>query len=260
MKEAKLKLLNDLYERISAFPELIRLAEKIVQNEFNLSNNYENPLNWADRKIEDVIDEIRDNMVHLVIGEVMKGYNVSVDSSKIKELAKNNGFDAFAIAKYLEKKYLSRADEIAFQQILERAQKFLPTIYEGFENRMPDVEEIVKKNRLILRHYGMDWGLDTGPYLYNFLSDAEALEKLIRVVLLKEEPSKAHSGHISSAYLNANGRDALERKELYTVIKAIKIHKNHKVIIWLESEEDARRVAEVLLGKKNPNWSGKEGG
>lgn len=238
--------MNELFSALSKTPDLFKLAENIFEREFNLSieDYYLNPFDNCSIEIRYMLDKIKKKLVDAVIREVTKDYTLTINTSDIPEELMED-FDAVLLADYIKKQFLSRADEIAFEQILAKARELLPRRWD----RDIEIDEIVQKNRLVLRCY-LDWSYSV-PILYYFCEKLTALERLTYVVLEGKKPSKTHQMAIAYKYQQCGTyEEILKRKEFYGPIKTTKIHKNGKLYVWFKSENDARRIAEVLLKKK----------
>ncbi len=246
----KLELLNHLWERFKAIPEMIRLAHGIVMAEFDLENEYESPFD-VEYEIKNLADKVEKDLTKFVVRLVVGGLNVSVNVDEVYGRFKGK-FNAVEIAKYVETEYLSRADDLAFKHTLEKARELLPYSvrnsysYEEDPDAKLKLAKIQKKNKLVLQ-YHLDWGFGA-PVMYGFLEAAPALEKLARIVLKGEKPSTVRALDITHAYWNnTTAEEVLQKKELAGPIQAVKVHKNGNVYFWFESEENARKVAEVLI-------------
>lgn len=240
----KLELLNHLWERFRAIPELVRLAHEIVMVEFDLEDEYKSPFD-LEYEIENLANKVEKSLTNFVVKLVVGSLNVSVDVDEVYRRFKGN-FNAVEIAKYVETEYLSRADDLAFEEILEKARRLLPHAVIIESDPDTKVVKILKKNKLVLQCY-LDWGFGK-PHMFDFLEAASALEMLARVVLKGAKPSRAGAWAIHKAYWNdSTAEEVLQKKELTGPIGAVKVHKNGNVYFWFESEEDARRVAEVLI-------------
>ena len=186
--------------------------------------------------------KILDILARLVIRATTSSLNININVSEIKEKLKEFK-DIQKVVEYINDKYIKHADEIAFNQILERARKLLPL--------NPSIEQILKGNKLILRHY---CNLrDPAPYLGDFLNSATALEELAIIVLKQERPSTVHPCYdIFNTYWNLDPQTITEKKQLPpgNPIRAVKLYKNGRVDFWFETPEDARKVAEVLINGK----------
>lgn len=245
----KLELLNRLWERIKATSDIIRLAHETMKAEFDLENNYESPFDEAFNQ-ETLIEKMEEKLINFVIRLMTKGLNVPVRTYDVYTRFKGN-FDAVEVARYVEENYLNRADELAFEKILEQARRLLPYSL-IHEEPGKIIEGILEKNRLVLNFY-MDWSVSGTPYkLHDFTDATAALLKLAKIVLMDATPSKVRADEVYSKYWYSNSEgEVLEKKEFFGPITAVKVYKNGKVRFWFESEEAARKVAEVLVhGRK----------
>ena len=243
----KLELLNSLWERVKAVPGIVGLAHEIVMAEFDLKNEYESPFDLK-YEIGNLADKIERSLANFVVRLVVGDLNVRVKVDEVYERFKGN-FNAVEIARYVENAYLSRADDLAFKEILEKARGLLPYSVRNESDPDTKVAKILKKNKLVLEYY-LDWSFGK-PLMYGFLEAASALEKLARV-LGGEKPSKVEAWMTRAYWNDSTAEEVLQKKKLAGPVTAVKVHKNGKVYFWFESVEDARKVAEVLVRGRLP--------
>lgn len=244
----KLELLNQLWERIKATSEIVRLAHETVKAEFNLKENYESPFDEVFSQ-NTLIEKMEEKLIKFVVSFMTRGLNVPVNTYDIYTRFRGN-FDAVEVARYVEENYLSKADELAFEKILNEARSLLP--YSLLHDDDKAVEEILEKNKLVLNFY-MDWSVSGTPYgIHRFADATAALFKLAKIVLMDATPSKVRADEVYSKYWYVNSEeDVLEKKQFHGPITAVKVYKNGNIRFWFESEEAARKVAEVLMhGRK----------
>jgi len=241
----KMELLNNLWERVKVIPEIVELAHRITMAEFDLSEVYGSPFNEG-YKLAEVVDEIEENLIKFVITRTTAGLNLRVNFYDVHSKFKGS-FDAVKVAEYIEKEYLTRADDLAFQELLENARELIPYSIRDEKDPQAALAEIHKKNRLVLRHHIL-WDLTT-PYTHDFLTRATALEKLAKVVLWGHSPSTVRAYGVQNAYwYDSSTGEVLQKKEIFnSPIVAVKVYRNGKALFWFASEDDARKVAEVLV-------------
>ncbi|WP_148212101.1 hypothetical protein [Ferroglobus placidus] len=234
----KLQLLNDLWKRVKVLPEITELANKVVIAEFGVEE-HSSPFSYAGYNIRAILDDVRKELFRFVADLLVEDTNVRVDFADLYDRFKD--FDAVEVARYIEEKYLRQADELAYREIVSRARALLPA-------HNVSLEKILKGRKLVLQYY-LHWSYGK-PYIHDFLEAASALEKLAKIVLWRVKPSTARGHAIYNAYWNdTTDEEVLQKKELGGPIEAVKVHKNGNIYFWFKSEEDAKKVAEVLLSE-----------
>ena len=199
--------------------------------------------------IEQQIKYAKSKLIDLAIERILDEYdvkNVSI-SDKDKESFKEKDFDENAIKEHIVENYIKKADELAFKEILSRARELVPRFWKDYEPRKPTIDDIVKNKKLVLRVYWYFEHLD-----WNTIQSLNALEKLMYVVVMNTRPSQAEAriGKILNIMRDSQGY-AQARHYIYVngVIDSFRIYKNGKAEFRFRKEEDAKKVAEVLLSE-----------
>jgi len=247
--ESEYYILDELYRRVSDIIDVLDEAKRIVSEKFNVHESWMNPFDTY--KAQRAVEEIRNDLVDFLLRQITKDINVPVDRDEVvkflDETVGKLGFSSAFIVNFVKAKYLSRADELAYNHIIEKAKGMIPIFYTEYERRDATLDDIVKGRVLILKTY-VDWGF-TFPSKRYLLEGLYGLEKLIMIVCRGEAPSTVKANFISSIYYNASTHEDLTAKyEIENdVVEAIKLFKNRKVKIWFKRREDAVKVAQALL-------------
>ena len=236
--------LNNIWKEIKALQDKAKhincMWNEQSKDKYDLIEEY---------SIEQQIKYAKSKLIDLAIERILDEYNVKnvSISDKDKESFKEKDFDENAIKEHIVENYIKKADELAFKEILSRARELVPRFWKDYEPRKPTIDDIVKNKKLVLRVYWYFEHLD-----WNTIQSLNALEKLMYVVVMNTRPSQAEAriGKILNIMWDSQGY-AQARHYIYVngVIDSFRIYKNGKAEFRFHKEEDAKKVAEVLLSE-----------
>lgn len=235
--------LNAVWNEIKKLREGVNRINDIYKKEsgydFHLISEY---------SVEQMIKEARSQLVELAVKKTLEKYNIHNVSVSVedKEKFEEGEFDEKCIENYIVKRYIGNADELAFKEIVSQARELLPALWDGIDRKELKVEDIVKNKKLVLRVY---WN-------YEFLDwrccgYINALDKLINIIIKGEKPSCVSAGMGDMVYSASTHSADFAQAKPYVydngVVKSLRIYKNGKLEVQFYREEDAKKVAEVLV-------------
>lgn len=254
----KLKTLVALYEPFRAIVAALDDAAKSVEIDFAPMDKYENPFS-NEYDLRGAVAKIRENLIRFTIRRLMRDYpNITIDEKAVvKNLNEKHGelgFDVECIHAHLRENYLVNADAVSLQEILTKARNRLPVIWENGNRKTLTVADIVHKDKLLLRCWA-DWSFvdkyGGRPHInYDSIGELAAFEKLVNIMLNGSKPSTARGEFISTIHWRVETKEeALRRHTVNSVIRSVRLFKNGKFEVQFHREEDAVKVARVLLGE-----------
>lgn len=233
----------------------------------NIDERYD-PFDEVFRKFGEALNVLRENLsarYESLVHDVLIP-NVNLDKCDFPELMKKFGadhFDAFIIAGELKGLYDQRAT-VSLNQILSDARSLLPYVLDnsriatGASEWGPasKPEHILKGKRLELRFHRFHTYGGNDDYASvdsEGIPQVAAIDQLSRVILGGADPGTVQST-IPEILFRTRTVSELFRKIPIgrgSPIIAIRIFKSGRFDVVYAREEDARRVAEVLVGSKN---------
>lgn len=247
--EEKKHNLNDIWENIKKAKEEIAAAneryKEVTEEDLGI---------FDDWKIYPEIQKAKNVLVRRAVEQTFKKNkirNIRVKEN-IEEQFKERDFREEDIEKYITDLYLKNANKIAYDQILSKAQMLLPTVFnERNLMRKTEAADILEKKKISLKifwHYG---AID-----YYEQEKIDALEKLINILILGEEPAKTEGKYISNEIRRFRTYEDHSQARHYIfengVLTGFKIFKNGKFQIQFTMEEEARKIAEELTKIGDP--------
>ncbi len=234
--------LNNIWKDIKLIQKLAEYInkdwEKYSKSKLDLINEH---------VLEQEIKKAKSELVSLAIKNTLSKHNILnvTVSDKDRESLEKKDFDEKAIEEYIVENYVKKADELAFKEILSQARELLPRFWEGFKPRKPTINEIVKNKKLILKVYWYYTVID-----WRDIGHINALDKLTRIVLRNIKPTQA-IGRMGEIVDMVDRYNDFAQAKLYEygngIIKSFRIYKNGKLEVLFYKEEDAKKIAEILI-------------
>jgi len=260
--EKNCERINQYWQMVKETEEKLNKLAAQFKEEWN-TEKYENPLEEG-YAMNQLVENIRKRLISFIVTRYNKAYcpNVTININDVIQEMKieENGFDALEIAKHIRKKYILNAASLSFREILNNARKLLPVFWENYSRRQTTKADILEGRKLILRMPLTDYGKSVSPenrYYLNSdnLKNLNAFEKFVKVVIDKKSPLDVENGDLANLY-PYHSSDMFETKEYKrNHIERLRLFKNSKLAIWMDSEKNASIVAETLT---IDHYNGKE--
>ena len=241
----ELTLINELYEKASKTPQLLKDIEKRFADAFG-EDGYSNPFHERADELANAVKRIKEDLTQFVAHRVAKIAEI-VNSEEVSKEFADKDFDARAIRDYVKRQFDERADELSLKSIEAKAAKLVS--YGSWDTgRKPIVSR--EGTKLKLYKY-MDWSFGGTPMgIWDLHGELAALERLAHTAINGAKPSDAirYSSEISSRYSSfQHSTDCLNKQEFIGVIRAVKVHKNGNLYVWLRNESSAAALASALV-------------
>lgn len=259
--------LNQVFDKVRSNIFSNRSDVYALTKQLEMNERYD-PFDEVFRKFGEALDALREklsaeyeSLVHRTLIP-----NVNLEKYDFADLMKKFGidhFDAFIIAGELKTLFDQRAT-VSLNQILNDARSLLP--YVSDKSRLASgspewapaskPEHIVKGRRLELRFHrfhiygGND---DHASVDSEGIPQVAAIDQLSRVILGGADPGTVESTISQILFRTRTAPELFKKISIggSSPIVAIRIFKSGRFDVAYASEEDARRVAEVLVGSKN---------
>jgi len=124
------------YRKVRKFLATLTQVNKEFIGQEQIAEDYYSPFRES-YQLETVVSDIWNRVVEFVVEKERsaKCPNVTTNPGEIKDkLIKKYGvlgFSSTFIKKYIKIHYINKADKLSYQEILDEAQKMLPTIEQG---------------------------------------------------------------------------------------------------------------------------------
>jgi len=241
---------NTAHERFSHLAEEANSVKIWFAQEFGLEeDSYRNPCD-ARLEVERVIENARRSLARFVIqnlGETLIP-NIPLNWEEVLRQVPvcEEGFDARAILKHIQKTYVQDAHDKSLQALLTKARRLLPHV--GWKEERT-LAQVVKKNVLTLHKYLYD---GDGSRSFEPGGECDTLQKVVRIVLEDADPVTVDTGAtpISEVMRQRKGNEVLQDVTFSTGwITKVRCHRNGKLLVAMRGETAAERVAKLLLEK-----------
>jgi hypothetical protein len=244
MDQTEISQINAAWNILADIPAQYEAAWTALTGLYTFKSDYDNPLYTYSGS--DVVSELRTKLIKFVIAEITENVNYEVDGRAIynhvnAELGEH-GFDAQIIVDFITEQYEAHADELSLKAIKKRVRVLRPHFIEDGEERVPELNELVKKDTLTLRCY-LSW-LPSMDYI-RFVSGVTAFEQYVRIDVLNELPGKVKAWQIAREYTSADGGLGA-RKIVSDIFESAQLYKNATVRIRFKAGY-AERIAKAIL-------------
>lgn len=246
MNTEEIAALNEAYTKIATIPKQVEEAEIILVENFEFKEDYYNPLHCYDSA--KLLIELRGKLINYVIRTITKSVNYEINEREIYEHINNTlgelSFDAQAIINYISENYEAKADELSLKTIKNKMHSLVPHIHgSGWAMRKPEMDELLKKDTLILRCY-LSW-----EYRFNyneFMERMSAFEKYVSIELVGAKPSETEARYFNQAYSSYDDNGLGIRNMGGSFYQSVQIHKNGTLRVRFKSGY-AERIAKAIL-------------
>lgn len=246
MRELNLDGIKEKYNQVKAFMGTLGKISRDFNTEQGITDDYAGPFNQRD-DLQRLVAEIRKNLISFLVRQLNTELcpNVTISEDDIeKELTEKFGelgFSAHFIHHHIQANFVTRSVILSYQEILTKARYLLPTFWNSHERREPTLDDILEGRKLSVRAY-------MNSYSSNSRDGLTALEKLVKIILDDEDPTRVSADQISTVY--NTGDDSYGVRELQDKnIEKVRAHKNNKFLVYFKDEEKAQKVAQALLNK-----------
>ena len=259
--------LNQVFDKVRSNIFSNRSDVYALTKQLEMNERYD-PFDEVFRKFGEALDALREKLSAEYESLVHRALipNVNLEKYNFADLMKKfetDHFDAFIIAGELKTLFDQRAT-VSLNQILNDARSLLPNVSDksrlasGSPEWAPasKPEHIVKGRRLELRFHrfhiygGND---DHASVDSEGIPQVAGIDQLSRVILGGADPGTVESTIPEILFRTRTATELFKKISIggSSPIVAIRIFKSGRFDVAYASEEDARRVAEVLVGSKN---------
>ena len=232
---------DETFKKIKAmYEEYMRLREQVARElVIPEDESWRNPLS-SHYVFQDILRETRKALIDLTIQEFQdENPNLKIDTSKLYEHLNNVMQDDFkeqVILSWLKEEYSGKERELSLKNIIENARKLMG--HDGLHGKRIKLELW-----LTLSYSGTVFSYD--------LEKINAVEKLAKIILENADPRTVEGNEISKRVFLAREDFIFKKHKLFTgPIKSFRLYKNGRLDLEFKTEEDARKVYEVMKGEE----------
>lgn len=256
--------MNDYNKYFKLYNDFLKNHKENVSNfqkEFNLSDDYQNPLNIYTYKFENKVMGIKDRLIGFLIKKIQKENCPNIEINDTEIIKKHNEVfkeivNSEFIISFIKEKYINHSINLSYEEILKTAKRLCP--YSIINKKNADslnIDEItnilIKKNCLTLQKWINNYGTKYFTYYINNMEEFSSFEKLCRILINKESPVKVKAMKIHQAYWDRKDETLFDTIIINQFgVEKIKLYKNNKFKVWFSKTEYAKMILKALY----QNW------
>ena len=245
---------NEVIESIGQAKETITKELEISEKYIEPFNDFSNPFNDFKREFQNSLKQLKKDVALTILSSYKNEYTPNLiirDEELIKEYIDFEHFDIKPLIRAFIKQYVKSSERLSIKQIRDEAKKLLPVIWDNYKRRETTIKDILKGNILKLKKYVEVWDFDNTVHLYES-SDLTAFEKLVKIVSNNANPTDVISYLFVPLLQIREAKVFFKEHKINNTIDTVRFYKNGRLDIKFYSEQDARKVAEVLVKPQNP--------
>lgn len=249
--------LNEHFEKIKDVTKTQQEAADETAKQLGMGEEDYNSFESFTRDCWKALADLKKQIINHYAALLKKRYlpNIEFQTERIAKLMEKLGkhyFDAYIIAAEAEALIANRA-QLSFEEILSKARYLLPYMGNPSTGSWGPASTpylILKGSRLQLRAYvDVSSTLSYAHVTSEYIEALEALDKISKIVILDSDPSGVQSHIVGLLCNRRTPQEVFTKIPVGGVIVSIRFFKNGRLDVQYKSEEDARKVAEVLTGQ-----------